>query len=56
MDKVAYSSRSQAWHNSPEEEMQGRRAGLEILNRNHPDGIIAVDPSRAEVARGGVEE
>ena len=55
IDIGAYSSRSNAEHISPEEEMQRLRTGLEILNRNHPDAIISVDTFRAEVARQCVE-
>lgn len=56
IDIGAYSSRANAEHISPEEEMQRLRTGLEILNRNHPDAIISVDTFRAEVARQCVEE
>ncbi len=56
IDIGAYSSRTNAEHISPEEEMQRLRTGLEILNRNHPDAIISVDTFRAEVARQCVEE
>lgn len=56
IDIGAYSSRPNAEHTSPEEEMQRLRTGLEILNRNHPDAIISVDTFRAEVARQCVEE
>ena len=56
IDIGAYSSRSNAEHISPEEEMQRLRTGLEIFNRNHPDAIISVDTFRAEVARQCVEE
>ncbi|MCM0244972.1 dihydropteroate synthase [Bacteroides fragilis] len=56
IDIGAYSSRSNAEHISPEEEMQRLSTGLEILNRNHPDAIISVDTFRAEVARQCVEE
>lgn len=56
IDIGAYSSRPNAEHISPEEEMQRLRTGLEILNRNHPDAIISVDTFRAEVARQCVEE
>ena len=56
IDIGAYSSRFNAEHISPEEEMQRLRTGLEILNRNHPDAIISVDTFRAEVARQCVEE
>lgn len=56
IDIGAYSSRSNAEHISPEEEMQRLRTGLEILNRNHPDAIISVDTFRAEVARQCFEE
>lgn len=56
IDIGAYSSRPNAEHISPEEEMQRLRTGLEILNRNHPDAIISVDTFRAEVVRQCVEE
>lgn len=56
IDIGAYSSRPNAEHISPGEEMQRLRTGLEILNRNHPDAIISVDTFRAEVARQCVEE
>ncbi len=56
IDIGAYSSRPNAEHISPEEEMQRLRTGLEILNCNHPDAIISVDTFRAEVARQCVEE
>ncbi|EKA79031.1 dihydropteroate synthase [Bacteroides fragilis] len=56
IDIGAYSSRANAEHISPEEEMQRLRTGLEILNRNHPDAIISVDTFRVEVARQCVEE
>ena len=56
IDIGAYSSRPNAEHISPEEEMQRQRTGLEILNRNHPDAIISVDTFRVEVARQCVEE
>ena len=56
IDIGAYSSRPNAEHISPEEEMQRLRTGLEILNRNHPDAIISVDTFRAEVAQQCVEE
>lgn len=56
IDIGAYSSRPNAEHISPEEEMQRLRTGLEILNRNIPDAIISVDTFRAEVARQCVEE
>jgi len=56
IDIGAYSSRPNAEHISPEEEMQRLSTGLEILNRNHPDAIISVDTFRAEVARQCVEE
>ena len=55
IDIGAYSSRPNAEHISPEEEMQRLRTGLEILNRNHPDAIISVDTFRDEVARQCVE-
>lgn len=56
IDIGAYSSRPNAEHISPEEEIQRLRTGLEILNRNHPDAIISVDTFRVEVARQCVEE
>lgn len=50
IDIGAYSSRPNAEHISAEEEMNRLRAGLEIVNRNHPDAIISVDTFRADVA------
>lgn len=56
IDIGAYSSRPNAEHISAEEEMNRLRAGLEILNRNHPDVVISVDTFRAEVAEQCVKE
>ena len=56
IDIGAYSSRSNAEHISPEEEMRRLRTGLEILNRNHPGAIISVDTFRAGVAEECVKE
>lgn len=50
IDIGAYSSRPNAEHISPEEEMNRLRIGLEIVNRNHPDAVISVDTFRADVA------
>lgn len=56
IDIDAYSSRPQADHISPEEEMRRLRTGLEIIRRHHPDSIVSVDTFRADVARMCVEE
>ena len=56
IDIGAYSSRPNVEHISAEEEMNRLRAGLEILNRNHPDAVISVDTFRAEVAEQCVKE
>lgn len=56
IDIGAYSSRPQAEHISPEEEIKRLRAGLEIVNRNHPDAVVSVDTFRAEVAEYCVKE
>ena len=56
IDIGAYSSRPNAEHISPEEEMRRLRTGLEILNRNHPGAIISVDTFRAGVAEECVKE
>lgn len=56
IDMGAYSSRPNAEHISPEEEMHRLRTGLEIVNKNHPDAIISVDTFRAEVAERCVKE
>ena len=51
IDIGAYSSRSNAEHISPEEEMRRLRTGLEIINRYHPGCVVSVDTFRADVAR-----
>lgn len=56
IDVGSYSSRPQAEHISPEEEMRRLRVGLDIVNRNHPDAVISVDTFRAEVAEYCVKE
>lgn len=56
IDIGAYSSRPQAEHISPAEEMKRLRVGLEIVNRNHPNAVISVDTFRAEVAEYCVKE
>lgn len=56
IDIGAYSSRPQAEHITPEEEMRRLRAGLEIIRRLHPGSVISVDTFRADVARMCVEE
>ena len=56
IDIGAYSSRSNAEHISPEEEMRRLRTGLEIINRYHPGCVVSVDTFRADVARMCVEE
>jgi dihydropteroate synthase len=56
IDIGAYSSRPDAEHITPEEEMSRLRTGLEIINRNHPDAVVSVDTFRADVAAMCVEE
>jgi dihydropteroate synthase len=56
IDIGAYSSRPNAEHISPEEEMRRLRTGLEIVNSLFPEAIVSVDTFRADVARECVEE
>lgn len=56
IDIGAYSSRPNAEHISPEEEMKRLRTALEILNRNHPEAIISVDTFRADIAERCVND
>lgn len=56
IDIGAYSSRPQAEHISPEEEIKRLRVGLEIVNRNHPGAVVSVDTFRAQVAEYCVKE
>ncbi|MGL4851060.1 MAG: dihydropteroate synthase [Phocaeicola sp.] len=56
IDLGAYSSRPQAEHITPQEEMNRLRTGLEIINKNHPGVIVSVDTFRADVAKMCVEE
>lgn len=56
IDIGAYSSRPNAEHISPEEEMRRLRTGLEIINREHPGAVVSVDTFRADVAKMCVEE
>lgn len=56
IDVGAYSSRPNATHISPEEEMHRLRNGLQIIKNEYPDAIISVDTFRADVARMCVEE
>lgn len=56
IDIGAYSSRPQAEHISPEEEIRRLRVGLEIVNRNHPDAVVSIDTFRAQVAEYCVKE
>ena len=56
IDIGAYSSRPDAEHITPEEEMNRLRTGLEIISRNHPDAVVSVDTFRADVAAMCVEE
>lgn len=56
IDIGAYSSRPNAEHITPKEEMDRLRTGLEIINRNHPDAVVSVDTFRADVATMCVEE
>lgn len=56
IDIGAYSSRPNAEHITPKEEIDRLRTSLEIIRRNHHDAIISVDTFRAEVAEFCVEE
>lgn len=56
IDIGAYSSRPQAEHISPEEEIKRLRVGLEVVNRNHPGAVVSVDTFRAQVAEYCVKE
>lgn len=56
IDIGAYSSRPNAEHISPDEEMRRLRTGLEIINRDHPGTVVSVDTFRTDVARMCVEE
>jgi dihydropteroate synthase len=56
IDIGAYSSRPNAEHITPAEEMRRLRQGLEVLRREAPDAVVSVDTFRAEVARMCVEE
>lgn len=56
IDIGAYSSRPNAQHITPEEEMRRLRTGLELINRHHADAVVSVDTFRADVARMCVEE
>lgn len=56
IDIGAYSSRPNADHITPREEMDRLRKGLSVLRRNHPDAVVSVDTFRADVARMCVEE
>lgn len=56
IDIGAYSSRPNAVHISPNEEMDRLRMGLKIINRYHPEAIVSVDTFRAEIAERCVEE
>lgn len=56
IDVGAYSSRPNAEHVTPQEEMERLRFGLRILRRTAPDAVVSVDTFRADVARMCVEE
>lgn len=56
IDIGAYSSRPNAEHISPEEEIRRLRFGLEIITRTYPEAVISVDTFRAEVAEICVQE
>ncbi|MDR3119166.1 MAG: dihydropteroate synthase [Mediterranea sp.] len=56
IDIGAYSSRPDAVHITPKEEMNRLRTALEIIKRNHPDAVVSVDTFRADVAAMCVEE
>ncbi|MGL5262360.1 MAG: dihydropteroate synthase [Bacteroides sp.] len=56
IDIGAYSSRPDAKHITPQEEMERLRFGLQIINETIDKPIISVDTFRADVARMCVEE
>lgn len=56
IDIGAYSSRPNAEHISPDDEMQRLRTALHLINRDFPDAVISIDTFRADVARMCVEE
>lgn len=56
IDVGAYSSRPNAEHISPEEEMARLRNGLQTVFRECPDAVVSVDTFRADIARMCVEE
>ena len=56
IDIGAYSSRPNAEHVSPAEEMDRLRKGLEVIRRVAPQAVVSVDTFRADVARMCVEE
>lgn len=56
IDIGAYSSRPNAEHVSPREEMERLRTGLDVLRRTAPEAVVSVDTFRADVARMCVEE
>lgn len=56
IDIGAYSSRPNAEHVSPQEEMERLRTGLDVLRRTAPEAVVSVDTFRADVARMCVEE
>ena len=56
IDIGAYSSRADAKHITPEEEMNRLHTGLRILREEFPDAIVSVDTFRAKVAERCVKE
>ena len=56
IDIGAYSSRPDAKHITPQEEMERLRFGLQVINGTIDKPIISVDTFRADVARMCVEE
>lgn len=56
IDLGAYSSRPNAGHISPEEEMSRLRNALGIIRREYPDAVLSIDTFRADIARMCVEE
>lgn len=56
IDLGAYSSRSEAEHITPEEEMKRLRIPLQLILQHFPDAILSVDTFRADVARMCIEE
>ena len=56
IDLGAYSSRPNAEHISPEEEMSRLKKALQVINQHFPNATLSVDTFRADVAKMCVEE